>query len=88
MKRLALSLSALALVAGCQTNPITGRTQLMIVTEEMTLSSSSNAYAQTLQQARSKGQLDGNVTTSRRISNRGLAGSRKPIWTSTCSRWR
>lgn len=69
MKRLALSLSALALVAGCQTNPITGRSQLMIVTEEMTLSSSSSAYTQTLQQARSKGQLDGNVTTSRRISN-------------------
>lgn len=69
MKRLALTLTALAVVTACQTNPITGRSQLMIVSEDMAISNSASAYVQTLQQARSKGQLDSNAVTSRRITD-------------------
>jgi len=65
---IALTLAGLAL-AGCQTNPITGRSQLMIVSEEAAISSSAQAYAQTMQQAHSKGKLDTNPVTNRRVSD-------------------
>ena len=43
MKLLFALLAALALVA-CSTNPITGRSQLMIVSEDMAINSSASAY--------------------------------------------
>lgn len=67
MKRLQLACAALLLVTACQTNPITGRHQLMIVTEQMAISSSASAYTKTLQTAQGKGQLDSNPATSKRI---------------------
>ena len=69
MKRLARILCAFAVLAACQTNPITGRSQLMIVSEDMAISNSASAYTQTLQQARGKGQLDSNAGTNRRITD-------------------
>lgn len=68
LKRLLLTSAALALM-GCQTNAITGRSQLMIVSEEEAIASSSQAYSQTLQAAKGKGKLDSSATTSQRITN-------------------
>lgn len=69
MKRLLCTFAALAVTAACQTNPITGRSQLMIVSEQMAISSSASAYSKTLQQARSKGKLDVSSPASRRIND-------------------
>ncbi len=50
------AMTALGLTA-CQTNPITGRSQLMIVSEQQAQSSSAQAYASTLNEASQKGKL-------------------------------
>lgn len=67
LTHLTLLTGVLALL-GCQTNAITGRSQLMIVSEEEAIASSSQAYAQTLQAAKGKGKLDSSAGTSQRIN--------------------
>src|SRR3954468_23582792 len=42
--KFALSLAAALVLAGCSTNPITGRSQLMVVSENMAINSSAGAY--------------------------------------------
>jgi len=55
--RVGLLLAAAAL-AGCATNPITGRSQFLLVSEEMAIGSSASAYAQMLGQLQKKGKLE------------------------------
>ena len=57
------------LVAGCETNPVTGRSQVMIVSEEQAQSASAQAYAKTLSQARSQSKLDTNSARSGRVQS-------------------
>jgi predicted Zn-dependent protease len=45
------------LLAACQTNPITGRSQLMIVSEQEAMSSSAQAYSSTVSEASQQGKL-------------------------------
>jgi predicted Zn-dependent protease len=64
-------MSAAALVIGlaaCQTNPVTGRSQLMIVSEDQAQSSSAQAYATTVSQARAKGRLDHDPALTQRVT--------------------
>jgi predicted Zn-dependent protease len=58
---------AAMLVAGCETNPVTGRKQVMIVSEEQAQSASSQAYAKTVSQARAQRKLDTNNTRTARV---------------------
>jgi predicted Zn-dependent protease len=53
--------------AGCQTNPITGRSQLMIVSEQQAMSSSAQAYASTVSEANQKGILVTNPAITQRV---------------------
>ncbi|MHB1094169.1 M48 family metalloprotease [Thiobacillus sp.] len=55
------------ILAGCQTNPVSGRTQLVLVSEEQAQSSSAQAYAQTLNEARNKGKLSSNAALNNRV---------------------
>jgi predicted Zn-dependent protease len=57
MKRL-IPFVVAALLAGCQANPITGRSQLMIVPESLAVSESATAYAQMMGQLGKKRQID------------------------------
>src|SRR6185503_19395575 len=57
MKTLA-SIAAAVLLAGCQANPITGRSQLMIVPESMAVSESAAAYGQMMGQLGKKKQIE------------------------------
>ena len=56
MKNTLFLLAALALLAACTTSP-TGRSQLMMISEESAISQSAQAYAQTMNEYAEKGQL-------------------------------
>ncbi len=60
-------LGASLLGAGCETNPVTGRAQVMLVSEEQAQSASAQAYAKTVEQARSERKLDANAARSARV---------------------
>lgn len=57
---------AVGLVA-CQANPVSGRKQLVLVSEEQAQSSSAKAYAQTLSEARQEGKLSTDVVLNSRV---------------------
>lgn len=70
MKSTLVVTALLALIlAGCQTNPVSGRTQLVLVSEEQAQSSSAKAYAQTLNEARQKGKLSSNAALNNRVKH-------------------
>lgn len=60
------ALLAVSLVA-CQANPISGRKQLVLVSEEQAQSSSAQAYAQTLSEAQKKGKLSTDAALNSRV---------------------
>lgn len=60
-------LAALALLAGCAQNPMTGRSQLMLVSEDGAISQARLAYAQELDPWKKKGKLDNDPATKARI---------------------
>ncbi len=59
-------LLAVGLVA-CQANPVSGRKQLVLVSEQQAQSSSAQAYAQTLSEAQKKGKLSTNAALNSRV---------------------
>ena len=59
-------LLAVGLVA-CQANPISGRSQLVLVSEEQAQASSAQAYSQTLSEAQKKGKLSTDAATNARV---------------------
>src|SRR5437868_4246994 len=52
------SIFAAMALAGCQTNQITGRSQLLVVPESMAISESANAYAQQMGELSKKKQIE------------------------------
>lgn len=61
-------LAAFALVlSGCSTNPVTGRSQLMLVSENRAISASQQAYVEMLAPAREKGRIDSDPGTKQRV---------------------
>jgi predicted Zn-dependent protease len=65
-ERLLPVLIAAGLVA-CQANPISGRTQLVLVSEEQAQASSAQAYTQTLSEAQKKGKLSTDAALNARV---------------------
>ena len=81
---------AAMLVAGCETNPVTGRSQVMIVSEDQAQSASAQAYAKTVSQARAQRKLDTNSARSARvqqITSRLVAQAVKVIPDSSDWKW-
>lgn len=81
---------AVALLAGCETNPVTGRTQVMIVSEEQAQAASLQAYTKTITDARGKGRLDTNAqrnTRVRAITERLVAQARLLVPSSNAWAW-
>jgi len=56
-----------ATLVGCQANPVSGRKQLVLVSEEQAQSSSAQAYAQTLDEAQKKGKLSTDAALNARV---------------------
>lgn len=68
MKRF-LSLIALTLtLTACATNPVTGRRQLMLVSEDAAIQASAQAYVQMLKPLEQEGKVDNDPELSRRIN--------------------
>lgn len=68
MKRSLSVLIAVALLAaGCETNPVTGRQQLMLVSEDSAIAASKEAYVAMLQPLEQKGQINNNAAVTSRI---------------------
>src|SRR5260221_14105838 len=67
MKTLPILLAACALLAGCQANPITGRSQLMIVPESLAVSESAAAYAQMIGELGKKKQIEADSARAHRV---------------------
>lgn len=57
---------ALAITGGCATSP-TGRSQLMLVSPEMAIDASREAYVETLAPLEKEGKVDSNTVTSQRV---------------------
>lgn len=55
------------LLSACETNPVSGRQQLVLVSEEQAQQASAQAYSQTLSEAQSKGQLNTDAALNARV---------------------
>jgi predicted Zn-dependent protease len=67
MKSLPTLLVACALLAGCESNPITGRSQLMLVSESMAVSESAAAYSQMMGDLGKKKQIEANSARAQKV---------------------
>ncbi|PZP58117.1 MAG: peptidase M48 Ste24p, partial [Azospira oryzae] len=68
MMRSLLALAAAAwLAAGCATNPVTGRSQLMIVSESQAIAASRQAYVQMLAPLEKQGKVNEDPALKARI---------------------
>jgi predicted Zn-dependent protease len=65
---LTLLVATAALVA-CQSTPVTGRKQLMLVSEQQAIDASTQAYSQTLQPIAKQGKLNDNPALKARVDN-------------------
>jgi len=65
--RILVVFALVALVAGCESAPVTGRKQLMLVSESQAISASSEAYTQTLDPIRKQGKLNDDPALKARI---------------------
>lgn len=79
-----------AVLTGCETNPVTGRTQVMIVSEEQAQSASTQAYAKTVSDAQSKRKLDSSGARTARvraITERLVAQAQRVVPESATWKW-
>ncbi|MFN3715262.1 MAG: M48 family metallopeptidase [Thiobacillus sp.] len=67
IKPLLLLATCAAVLAGCQENPVSGRKQFVLVSEEMAQRSSAQAYAQTLSEAQKQGRLSTDAALNARV---------------------
>ncbi len=65
--RLVVTALAAAALVGCEANPVSGRQQLVLVSEETAQASSAQAYAQTLDAAQKKGKLSTDAALNARV---------------------
>ena len=72
MKKVILAgLMVISTLGGCATNPITGRSQLLLVSEEEVINASEQAYVSQMSEQRNLGRLETNPRTLARV--KGIA---------------
>lgn len=67
MRKLALLACLAAALAGCETNPVTGRSQLMLVSEDSAIVASKEAYLAMLKPVADKGKLNNDPALKARV---------------------
>lgn len=67
MKKILLVLAVLLAAAGCQSNPVTGRKQLMLISEDKAIAESKQAYVAMLQPLAKEGKIDSEPATAQRV---------------------
>jgi len=65
--KLLVALLLLAALAACATNPVTGRSQLMLVSEDSAISASSEAYVKMMAPLEKKGKVDNDTALKKRV---------------------
>ena len=66
--RVLLTVAAALVLAACQSAPVTGRKQLILVSEDSAIASSASAYVQMLTPYQKQGKLDNDPAVTRRIT--------------------
>ena len=66
--RTATLLVVILSIAGCATNPVTGRSQFMIISEKQAINASSDAYVKMLAPLDEKGKIDSDPAQAQRIN--------------------
>ncbi len=66
-RKLVVTALLAASLVGCQANPVSGRKQLVLVSEEEAQASSAQAYAQTLSEAQKQGKLSADAALNARV---------------------
>jgi predicted Zn-dependent protease len=66
-RKLVVTALLAASLAACQANPVSGRKQLVLVSEEEAQASSAQAYAQTLSEAQKQGKLSTDAALNARV---------------------
>ena len=64
---LTAALGCSLLLTACETNPVSGRQQIVLVSEEQAQQASAQAYSQTLSEAQGKGKLNTDATLNARV---------------------
>jgi predicted Zn-dependent protease len=67
MKKIITLIIAAVVVVGCKTNPITGRSQMMLISEETAISQSGEAYKAMLKPLEEKGKVNTNAAQVKRV---------------------
>lgn len=67
MKKIFVLILTVAVVAGCTTNPITGRSQMMLISEETAIEQSGEAYKAMLKPLEEKGKVNNNAVLVKRV---------------------
>jgi predicted Zn-dependent protease len=67
MKKMLIALGLIAVVTACQTNPVSGRKQLVLVSENQAQQAAAQSYAQTLTEAKQKNSLDTDPALTQRV---------------------
>ena len=67
MKRLLIGISLALTLAACQTNPVTGRQQLMLVSESAAIGASKTAYSEMLLPLEKGGKVDSDAAVTARV---------------------
>jgi len=83
-------LTAAAIVSGCETNPVTGRTQVMLVSEQDAQAASVQAYTKTVNDAKVSRKLNTNRATTSRvlvITNKLIAQAQSVVPASSSWAW-
>ncbi len=67
MKKFVVLLIAVVAVGGCKTNPITGRSQMMLISEETAIEQSGEAYQAMLKPLKEKGKINNDPSVVKRV---------------------
>jgi predicted Zn-dependent protease len=67
MKKLLVLITAVLLLAGCATNPVTGRKQFMVVSESEAIAASKEAYVAQLAPIAKNGKIDNDPAMTKRV---------------------
>jgi len=68
VSRVPATVAAVLLLAACQSAPVTGRKQLILVSEDSAIASSASAYVEMLTPYQKQGKLDNDPAVTRRIT--------------------
>ena len=67
MKKIVVLILAVVAIGGCKTNPITGRSQMMLISEQTAIEQSAQAYASMLKPLEEKGKINTNAAQVARV---------------------